>query len=59
MCVYHKIQVVNRHFNTNGYAAVDKQVEVEVTHDDENVEVSADLYIGIEECWNIEQLQVC
>ena len=60
MCVYHKnSQVVNRHFNTSGYTTVGKHVDVEVTYDDENVEVSADLDENVKECWNIEQQQVC
>ena len=57
-CVYHKIQVINEHFKTSGYTAV-KRVVVEVTHDDDNVEVSADIVQSAEKCWYIEQQQVC
>ena len=59
MCVYHKIQVVNEHYKTNGYTTVGKHVDVEITHDDENVEVSADLDENVKECWIIDQQQVC
>ena len=57
MCVYHKIQVVNKHYRTSGYTAVGRHVDIEVTHGYENVKVSADIAQGIEECWNIEQQQ--
>ena len=59
MCVYNKIQVVNEHYKTSGYTAVGKPVDIEVTTDDENVEVSADLDGNVKECWYIEQQQVC
>ena len=57
------IQVVNEHYKTSGYTpctAVGKHVEVEVTHDDEIVAVSADLAENVvKQSWNIEQQLVC
>ena len=46
------MQVVKEHFKTNGYTA-DTLVEVEVTHDDDPVVVSAEN--GIDD-WNIQQV---
>ena len=53
-----QIQVVNEYYKTSGYTAVDKHVDIEVTDDDENIEVSADIAQNVKECWNIAQQQV-